>query len=118
MTTNNTTIKQGDIYYADLSGNKFSEQGNIRPVLIIQNNIGNKYSPTTIIVPLTTEIKKANMPTHAVIEKNGTGLQHDSMALCEQVRTIDKRRLKDRVGCASDMTLKKVFSAYMANFAV
>lgn len=114
----NSTIKQGEIYYADLSGSKYSEQGSIRPVLVIQNDVGNKYSPTTIIVPLTTEIKKVNMPTHTVVSKAGTGLKYDSMALCEQVRTIDKRRLKERIGCTNKSTLNNVFSAYMANFTV
>ena len=111
-------VKRGDIVLADLSGAAFSEQGKERPVLIVQNDIGNKYSPTTIVVPLTTTTKKRNQITHAVIEKENTqGLKTDSMALCEQVRTIDKRRIKSRLGRISNPnTMKEVSHAYLANF--
>ena len=101
--------------YWSFVGAAFSEQGK-RPVLIVQNDIGNKYSPTTV-VPLTTTTKR-NQITHAVIEKENTqGLKTDSMALCEQVRTIDKRRIKSRLGRISNPnTMKEVFHAYLANF--
>lgn len=111
-------VKKGDIVLADLSGAAFSEQGKKRPVLIVQNDIGNKYSPTTIVVPLTTTSKKRNQITHTVIEKENTqGLKIDSMALCEQVRTIDKRRIKSILGRISNPnTMCEVYRACLANF--
>lgn len=91
-------IKRGDIVMAKLTP-ELCVQGGMRPVLIMQNDIGNKYSPTTIIVPLTSELKKTNIPTHEVIEKkDAPGLSVDSMALCEQIRTIDKRKIKEKIG--------------------
>lgn len=91
-------IKRGDIFYADLSPVIGSEQGGVRPVLIIQNDIGNKYSPTVIVSAITSQINKAKLPTH--IEINGTeyGLNKDSVILLEQIRTIDKKRLREKIG--------------------
>lgn len=90
-------IKRGEIYYADLDPVVGSEQGGVRPILIVQNNIGNRYSPTTVIVPITSRIsKKTNLPTHVPI--SCTGLDCESQALLEQIKTIDKRRLKERIG--------------------
>lgn len=111
-------VKRGDIVLADLSGAAFSEQGKERPVLIVQNDIGNTYSPTTIVVPLTTTTKKKDLITHTFIEKENTqGLKTDSMALCEQVRTIDKKRIKSILGRVSNPnTMKEVFRSYLANF--
>lgn len=105
-------VKRGDIFYADLRPVVGSEQGGIRPVLIVQNDTGNKYSPTTIVVTLTTKTKKATIPTHVDIHSDdNNGLRRDSVALCEQFRTIDKCRLKDRVGHVDDDTLNNVLSA-------
>ena len=90
------TVKRGDIYYADLSPVVGSEQGGIRPVLIIQNDVGNKYSPTVIAAAITSRINKAKMPTHIELSANEYGLNKDSVILLEQIRTIDKRRLREK----------------------
>ena len=92
------TVKRGDIYYADLSPVVGSEQGGIRPVLIIQNDVGNKYSPTVIAAAITSRINKAKMPTHIELSANEYGLNKDSVILLEQIRTIDKRRLREKIG--------------------
>jgi len=91
-------VKRGDIFYADLSPVVGSEQGGIRPVLVIQNNIGNKYSPTIIIAAITSRINKAKLPTHVEINAPEYGLPKDSVVLLEQVRTIDKKRLREKIG--------------------
>ncbi len=91
-------VKRGDIFYADLSPVVGSEQGGIRPVLVVQNNIGNKYSPTIIISAITSQINKAKLPTHVEITAPDYGLPKDSVVLLEQIRTIDKRRLRERIG--------------------
>ena len=96
------TVKRGDIFYADLSPVVGSEQGGIRPVLIIQNDIGNKYSPTVIIAAITSQINKAKLPTHIEISGEDYGLSKDSCILLEQIRTIDKRRLKEKTGHITD----------------
>lgn len=111
-------MKMFDIYYANLSKNTVdSEQGGIRPVIIVQNSVGNKYSPTVIVLPMTSEIKKVNMPTHCIIhrsEKNG--LKVDSMVLAEQIRVIDKSRLQDYIGFLDNSKEQnKVINAYLAN---
>ena len=111
-------MKMFDIYYANLSKNTVdSEQGGIRPVIIVQNNIGNNFSPTVIVLPMTSEIKKANMPTHCIIhrsEKNG--LKVDSMVLAEQIRVIDKSRLQDYIGFLDNSKEQnEVINAYLAN---
>ena len=90
------SIKRGDIYYADLSPVVGSEQSGIRPILVIQNNIGNKFSPTIIGVPITSKVK-VNMPTHIEIEGLKYGLEKDSIILAEQIRTLDKKRLKEKI---------------------
>ncbi len=89
-------VKRGDIFYADLSPVVGSEQGGIRPVIVIQNNIGNKYSPTVIIAAITSQINKAKLPTHVEISSEDYGLNKDSVVLLEQIRTLDKRRLKEK----------------------
>ena len=91
-------VKRGDIFYADLSPVVGSEQGGIRPVLVVQNDVGNKYSPTVIVAAITSKINKAKMPTHIEIEGEKHGLTKDSVILAEQIRTIDKRRLKEKIG--------------------
>ena len=92
------TVKRGEIYYADLSPVVGSEQGGIRPVLIIQNNIGNRYSPTVIAAAITSQQDKTKLPTHISVAADSSGLQKNSIVLLEQVRTLDKRRLKEKMG--------------------
>ena len=92
------TIRRGDIFYADLSPVIGSEQGGVRPVLIIQNDVGNKFSPTVIAAAITSQSMKTNLPTHIKVNADGCGLAHDSIVLLEQVRTLDKRRLKEKMG--------------------
>ncbi|NVY96324.1 type II toxin-antitoxin system PemK/MazF family toxin [Lactobacillus sp. DCY120] len=101
------TIKRGDIFYADLSPVIGSEQGGMRPVLVIQNNIGNKYSPTTIIAAITGRIEKPKMPTHVGIT-TADGVSKNSVVLTEQIRTIDKQRLKERVTTLSAARMQEV----------
>ncbi len=104
-------IKRGELYYADLSPVVGSEQGGIRPVLIVQNDIGNKYSPTIIAAAITSKLTKANLPTHIELSALEFGLQKDSVILLEQIRTIDKRRLKERIGLLPNGLMKKVEKA-------
>ena len=104
-------VKRGDIYYADLSPVVGSEQGGVRPVLIVQNNVGNKFSPTVIAAAITSQINKAKMPTHIEIDADDYGLSKDSVILLEQVRTIDKRRLKERIGHLNDHLMNIVNEA-------
>lgn len=103
-------VKRGDIFYADLSPVIGSEQSGVRPIVIIQNDIGNKYSPTVIAVAITSKIKN-KMPTHIEIEGTKYGLDKDSVILAEQIRTLDKSRLKDKVGRLDKATLEKVKKA-------
>lgn len=116
-------VRRGDIYYADLSPVIGSEQGGLRPVLIIQNDIGNRYSPTVIAAAITSKTGKTKLPTHIDVEKdtdNGQslGLARDSVILLEQVRTIDKRRLKERMGHLDDGTMQRVNSAITVSFGL
>ncbi|WP_040213305.1 type II toxin-antitoxin system PemK/MazF family toxin [Clostridium polynesiense] len=101
-------VKRGDIFYADLSPVIGSEQGGIRPVIIIQNDIGNKYSPTVIVAAITSQINKAKLPTHVEISSEEYGLNKDSVVLLEQVRTLDKKRLKEKIGHVTDSDMEKV----------
>ncbi len=107
-------IKRGELYYADLSPVVGSEQGGVRPVLIVQNNIGNKYSPTIIAVAVTSQMNKAKLPTHIEIDTT-SGLPKDSVILAEQVRTLDKRRLKDRIGALDNKAMEKVNNALLVS---
>ena len=104
-------IKRGDIYYADLSPVTGSEQGGFRPVLIIQNDIGNRHSPTVIVAPITAQVQKHRLPTHVRIQQAVQGIKRDSIVLLEQVRTIDKRRLDDKIGQLNKETMDAVNSA-------
>lgn len=106
-------IKRGEIYYADLSPVVGSEQGGVRPVLIIQNNIGNKYSPTIIACAVTSQMTKAKLPTHIEVTQGQFGLAKDSVILLEQIRTLDKRRLKDRIGELDFLSMQKVDRAIL-----
>lgn len=107
-----TMIKRGEVYYADLSPVVGSEQGGVRPVLIVQNNIGNKYSPTVIAAAITSQINKAKLPTHIELSLT-SGLPKDSVVLLEQIRTIDKSRLQEKIGELPDETMKHVNNALM-----
>ena len=107
------TVKRGEIYYADLSPVVGSEQGGIRPVLIIQNDVGNKYSPTVIAAAITSQINKAKLPTHIELSALDYGLNKDSVVLLEQIRTLDKRRLKERIGELPLSTMQKVNNALL-----
>lgn len=111
-------IKRGDIYYADLSPVIGSEQGGIRPVLVVQNDIGNKYSPTIIAAAITSQINKAKLPTHIEISAQDYGLQKDSVILLEQIRTIDKKRLKEKIGHLDDELMEKVNEALSISFGL
>ena len=91
-------IRRGDIFYADLSPVIGSEQGGVRPVLIVQNDVGNRFSPTVIAAAITSQRAKANLPTHIMLQAENTGLARDSIVLLEQIRTIDKRRLREHIG--------------------
>lgn len=106
--TNNVIVKRGDIYYADLSPVVGSEQGGIRPVLVVQNDIGNKYSPTIIVCAITSQINKAKLPTHIEVKAGKFGLVKDSVILLEQIRTIDKRRLKEKIGRCDDSVMERI----------
>ncbi|MDO4535856.1 MAG: type II toxin-antitoxin system PemK/MazF family toxin [Clostridium perfringens] len=111
-------VKRGDIFYADLSPVVGSEQGGIRPVIVIQNDIGNKYSPTVIVAAITSQINKAKLPTHVEISSEEYGLNRDSVVLLEQVRTLDKRRLKEKIGHMTDEDMKKVNKAMMISLSL
>lgn len=111
-------VKRGEIYYADLSPVVGSEQGGVRPVMIVQNNVGNKYSPTVIVAAITSQINKAKMPTHIEIDAQGYGLSKDSVVLLEQVRTLDKKRLKEKIGMADDEIMEKVNDALSISFGL
>lgn len=114
-------IRRGDVYLADLSPVQGSEQGGVRPVVIIQNDTGNKYSPTVIVAAITGRINKAKIPTHVEIEKKKYKLDKDSVILLEQIRTLDKKRLKEKLTYLSDDKMKEVDNAvsmpYIAKFA-
>lgn len=107
------TIKRGELYYADLSPVVGSEQGGVRPVLVVQNDVGNKYSPTVIAAAVTSKINKAKLPTHIELPSDTYGLQKDSVILLEQIRTLDKRRLKERIGELPVATMSRVDRAIL-----
>jgi mRNA interferase MazF len=111
-------IKRGDIYYADLSPVIGSEQGGVRPVLIVQNDVGNKYSPTVIAAAITSQINKAKLPTHIEISAQEYGLVKDSVILLEQIRTIDKKRLREKIGHLDDELMDKVNDALSVSFGL
>ena len=112
------SVKRGDIYYADLSPVVGSEQGGLRPVLIIQNDIGNKYSPTVIAAAITSRLGKTKLPTHIDIYADQVGLARDSVVLLEQVRTLDKRRLKEKMGHLNERLMSEVNNAIAVSFGL
>lgn len=107
-------VKRGELYYADLSPVVGSEQGGIRPVLIVQNDVGNKYSPTIIAAAVTSQMNKAKLPTHIELDTT-CGLSKDSVVLTEQLRTLDKRRLLDKIGTIDDKAMEKVNNALLVS---
>jgi mRNA interferase MazF len=111
----NLTIKRGEIYYADLSPVVGSEQGGVRPVLIVQNDIGNKYSPTVIVAAITSQLSKAKIPTHVELSAREYNLAKDSVILLEQIRTIDKRRLKDKISELDSLKMRQVNVAILVS---
>ena len=111
-------IRRGDIYYADLSPVVGSEQGGVRPVLIIQNNVGNRFSPTVIAAAITSQNSKAKLPTHIELTSRGCGLNRDSIILLEQIRTIDKSRLRGRMGRLDAGTMSAVDNALAVSFGL
>ncbi|WP_127572130.1 type II toxin-antitoxin system PemK/MazF family toxin [Paenibacillus xylaniclasticus] len=104
-------VKRGDVFFADLSPVVGSEQGGVRPVLVIQNDIGNRFSPTVIVAAITAQIQKAKLPTHVEIEAEQHGFDRDSVVLLEQIRTIDKQRLTDKITHLDDEMMRKVDEA-------
>ncbi|MCJ7855517.1 type II toxin-antitoxin system PemK/MazF family toxin [Lachnospiraceae bacterium NSJ-143] len=112
------TVKRGDIFYADLSPVIGSEQGGIRPVLIIQNDIGNKYSPTVICAAITSQINKAKLPTHIELEAKRYSLVKNSVVLLEQIRTIDKKRLREKVSHLDSDIMQEVNKGLLVSLGV
>ena len=111
-------VKRGDIYYADLSPVVGSEQGGLRPVLIIQNDIGNRYSPTVIAAAITSRLGKNKLPTHIEVYATRAGLARDSVILLEQIRTLDKRRLREKIGHLDEEAMQKVNEAISVSFGL
>lgn len=112
------SVRRGDIYYADLSPVVGSEQGGLRPVLIIQNDVGNRYSPTVIAAAITSRMGKTRLPTHIDIYADKAGLAKDSVILLEQIRTLDKRRLKEKMGHLDDGMMAQVNTAIAVSFGL
>ena len=113
-----TSVKRGDIFYADLSPVVGSEQGGTRPVLIVQNDTGNRHSPTVIAAAITSQVGKARLPTHIMVAGPETGLTKDSVILLEQVRTLDKRRLREHMGRLTDEQMSRVDQALEVSFGL
>lgn len=114
----NNNVKRGDIFYADLSPVVGSEQGGVRPVLIVQNDTGNKHSPTVIAAAITSQTGKARLPTHITLAAGSVGLPKDSIVLLEQVRTLDKRRLREHMGRVDDRVMRQVDTAIAVSFGL
>ncbi|HHV57201.1 MAG TPA: type II toxin-antitoxin system PemK/MazF family toxin [Firmicutes bacterium] len=111
-------VQRGDIFYADLRPVIGSEQGGIRPVLVLQNDIGNRYSPTTIVAAITSQINKARLPTHVELKAVEFNLERDSVILLEQIRTIDKKRLKSRIGHLEGDIMEKINHGLMISLGL
>ena len=117
-TNSPVTVRRGDIFYADLSPVVGSEQGGLRPVLIIQNDVGNRYSPTVIAAAITSRMGKNRLPTHIDIHADKVGLAKDSVVLLEQIRTLDKRRLKEKMGHLDGAVMTKINNAIAVSFGL
>lgn len=115
---NDLIVKKGEIYFADLSPVIGSEQGGVRPVLVVQNDVGNKYSPTVIVAAVTSQINKAKLPTHVEIPAEGHGLAKDSVVLLEQLRTIDKKRLREKIGHIDEKSIEKTNEALTISLGI
>ena len=113
-----TSVKRGDIYYADLSPVVGSEQGGMRPVLIVQNDTGNRYSPTVIAAAITSQTNKARLPTHIALKDPNCGLSRDSVVLLEQIRTLDKRRLREKMGHVDARIMEQIDTAIAVSFGL
>ena len=111
-------VKRGDIYYADLRPVVGSKQGGVRPVLIIQNDMGNRYSPTVICAAMTSRVGKSDLPTHAWVSARDSGLKCDSLVLCEQIRTLEKRRLRAKAGRIDGMAMARVDAALLCALGI
>ncbi len=111
-------VKRGDIYYADLSPVVGSEQGGVRPVLIVQNDTGNRHSPTVIAAAITSRLDKARLPTHITLPSGSVGLNRESVVLLEQIRTLDKQRLRERMGRVDEGTMNAVDAALAVSFGL
>ena len=111
-------VHRGDIYYADLSPEVGSEQGGVRPVLIVQNDVGNRFSPTVIAAAITSQKDKAKLPTHIQLRSEGSGLARDSIVLLEQIRTLDKRRLKEHMGRLDEQSMSRIDQALQISFGL
>ena len=114
----NSVVKRGDIFYADLSPVVGSEQGGVRPVLIVQNDTGNRHSPTVIAAAITSQTGKARLPTHISLAAMSCGLPKDSVVLLEQIRTLDKRRLREHMGRVDETMMKQVDTAIAVSFGL
>ena len=114
----NSVVKRGDIFYADLSPVVGSEQGGVRPVLILQNDTGNRHSPTVIAAAITSQTGKARLPTHISLAAMSCGLPKDSVVLLEQIRTLDKRRLREHMGRVDETMMKQVDTAIAVSFGL
>ncbi len=112
------SIKRGDIFYANLSPVVGSEQGGVRPVLVVQNDVGNKYSPTVIVAAITSKINKAKLPTHIELNAHTYGLERDSVVLLEQIRTLDKARLLEKIGNTDSKTLREIDTALLISLGL
>ena len=113
-----TNVKRGEIYYADLSPVVGSEQGGVRPVLIVQNDTGNRHSPTVIAAAITSQMGKAKLPTHIEVAAQCCGLPKDSVILLEQIRTLDKRRLREKMGSLDEKAMRHVDEALAVSFGL
>ena len=114
----NSSVRRGDIFYADLSPVVGSEQGGVRPVLIVQNDTGNKHSPTVIAAAITSQTGKARLPTHISLAAHTSGLPKDSIVLLAQIRTLDKRRLREHMGRVDEQVMRRVDSAIAVSFGL
>ncbi|HIT19865.1 MAG TPA: type II toxin-antitoxin system PemK/MazF family toxin [Candidatus Fimivivens faecavium] len=112
------TVRRGDIFYADLSPVVGSEQGGVRPVLIVQNDVGNKFSPTVIAAAITSQRDKTKLPTHIELDSRECGLSRDSVVLLEQIRTIDKRRLKEKMGRLNESAMMEIDRGLSISFGL
>ena len=111
-------VKKGDLFFADLSPVVGSEQGGVRPVLVVQNDVGNKYSPTIIVAAVTSQTSKAKLPTHVELAATQGGLSKNSVVLLEQLRTIDKQRLKERIGALNEWQIPVVDEALVVSLGI